>query len=74
MLVMAFDRFTAINEISGMDIPIKRSAIAYARMRDPALLRYYYNAKTISILKSSEIVGSSPTDIFKEGTAIRRFS
>ena len=62
--LMAFDRHSAIKEIAELDIPVKRSAIAYAHMRDPALLRYYYNAKTMHILKSSEIVGSSPTDIF----------
>ena len=48
--LMVFDRHSAIKEIAELDIPVKRSAIAYAHMRDPALLRYYYNAKTMPFL------------------------
>ncbi len=53
-----------IEEINNTAMPIKRSAIAYAHMRDPALLRYYYKVKMLPIINSTELVGSSPTDIF----------
>ncbi len=45
-------------------IHVKRSDIAYAHMRDPKLLRYYYKAKTVSMLGGSDIEVSSPTDLF----------
>jgi len=53
-----------LEEIKKAEIPVKRSAIAYAHMRDPALLRYYYKVKMLPIINSSELSGSSPTDIF----------
>ncbi len=45
-------------------IKVKRSTIVYQHMRDPALLRYYYTMKVQPILSSTELAGSSPTDIF----------
>ncbi len=43
---------------------IKRSDIVYKHMRDPAMLRYYYKAQTVSAMNNLQIEGSSPTDIF----------
>lgn len=46
------------------NVSVKRSAIAYQHMRDPALLRYYYRIKMQPITDKLHIEGSSPTDIF----------
>ena len=43
---------------------LKRSAIVYQHMRDPALLRYYYKVKTLPLIERLDLSGSSPTDIF----------
>lgn len=42
----------------------QRTDIIYKNMRDPAMLKYYYKFKTLSLLDKSEIEGSSPPDIF----------
>ena len=41
-----------------------RSATVYKNMRDPALLKYYYRFRTVSLLQRNELEGSSPPDIF----------
>ncbi len=46
------------------DIGVKRSDIAYQNMRNPALLKYYYKNKTVSLMEGDEMSGSSPPDIF----------
>lgn len=43
---------------------VERSDAVYRRMRDPALLKYYYKMKTVSGIQGMEIAGSSPTDLF----------
>ena len=43
---------------------LKRSAIVYQHMRDPALLRYYYKVKTLPLIERLDLSGSSPTDVF----------
>ncbi|MDE1850627.1 MAG: hypothetical protein KGH54_02420 [Candidatus Micrarchaeota archaeon] len=42
----------------------QRSSVVYRNMRDPAMLRYYYRSKTISLMEREEIQGSSPPDLF----------
>lgn len=42
----------------------QRTDIIYRNMRDPAMLKYYYKFKTLSLLDKKEVEGSSPPDIF----------
>jgi DNA repair protein NreA len=58
------DRDAIINELSGNYPNVKRSDIVYKHMKDPALLRYYYRIKMLPVTSSTEMVGSSPTDLF----------
>ncbi|HUY70048.1 MAG TPA: hypothetical protein VMV00_00565 [Candidatus Baltobacteraceae bacterium] len=58
------DRAEMIRELGAISPAVKRSDIVYKHMRDPALLRYYYNVKTMKLLDRMEISGSAPTDIF----------
>lgn len=46
------------------NLEVKRSAIAYSNMHDPALLKYYYKNKTVDLMNENDISGSSPPDIF----------
>ncbi|MDE1828363.1 MAG: hypothetical protein KGH65_04340 [Candidatus Micrarchaeota archaeon] len=46
------------------DGPYQRSSVVYRNMRDPAMLKYYYRFKTISLMDREEIQGSSPPDLF----------
>ncbi len=60
---MELDKEGIVNELS--DSPkVKRSAIAYQHMRDPALLRYYYRVKMMPATDRLDLSGSSPTDVF----------
>ncbi|MEM7813862.1 MAG: Nre family DNA repair protein [Candidatus Aenigmatarchaeota archaeon] len=43
---------------------IEHTPAAYRRMRDPALLRFYYSIKAMKMLDAMELSGSSPPDIF----------
>ncbi len=52
-----------LKELDGK-IGVKRSDIVYRHMRDPALLRYYYRLKMLPLTSKTELVGSSPTDLF----------
>ncbi len=51
-------------QVQGKPYNVKRSAIVYQHMRDPALLRYYYKIKTQPMTDRLDLQGSSPTDIF----------
>ncbi len=51
-------------QLQGKYYNVKRSAIVYQHMRDPALLRYYYRIKTQPMTDRLDLQGSSPTDIF----------
>lgn len=51
-----------LNELAKQKII--RSPAIYQKMRDPALLRFYYYAKNKTLLDRLEIDGSSPPDIF----------
>ncbi|MDE1825907.1 MAG: hypothetical protein KGH61_05340 [Candidatus Micrarchaeota archaeon] len=42
----------------------ERTSIIYKNMKDPALLKYYFKTKTLSMLDKEEIEGSSPPDVF----------
>ncbi len=59
----SLDRNSIIDEL-GSGYSVKRSDIIYRHMRDPALLRYYYKLKMMPLTSKTEIVGSSPTDLF----------
>ena len=59
------DRSAVLEELDGnKGFGVKRSDIVYRHMRDPALLRYYYRVKMLSLTSKTELVGSSPTDLF----------
>ncbi len=47
-----------------MSLNINRTGTVYLNMRDPKFMRQYYRFKTIDMIKSNEIYGSSPPDIF----------
>ena len=53
-----------IQELAVSTPGIKRSEVVYQHMRDPALLKYYYKMKAVSLMSGNEIAGSSPTDLF----------
>ncbi len=59
----SLDRNSIIDEL-GSGYSVKRSDIIYRHMRDHALLRYYYKLKMMPLTSKTEIVGSSPTDLF----------
>lgn len=46
------------------DLNYIRSPIVYRNMRDPALLKYYYKSRTLSLFEKNKVEGSSPPDIF----------
>src|SRR5690349_15610493 len=54
----------SLDKASSKEDLYKRTNIIYQNMRDPAMLKYYYKFKTLSLLEKSEIEGSSPPDIF----------
>ncbi|MGC8478724.1 MAG: Nre family DNA repair protein [Candidatus Micrarchaeia archaeon] len=58
------ERLKMIRELETSTPGVKRSEIVYKHMKDPALLRYYYKMKTLSSIGSTEVLGSSPTDLF----------
>ncbi|MDE1810822.1 MAG: hypothetical protein KGH66_02165 [Candidatus Micrarchaeota archaeon] len=58
------ERLEMIKELNSLVPAVKRSDVVYRHMRDPALLRYYYSAKTMNLLDKMELSGSAPTDIF----------
>ena len=58
------ERLEMIKELNSIAPAVKRSDVVYRHMRDPALLRYYYTAKTMNLLDKMELSGSAPTDIF----------
>ena len=58
------ERAEMIKELNTLAPAVKRSDIVYRHMRDPALLRYYYSAKTMKLLDRMDLSGSAPTDIF----------
>lgn len=41
-----------------------RSPTVYKNMKDPAMLKYYYKFKTLSLFEKNEVEGSSPPDLF----------
>ena len=43
---------------------VRKTSSVYVNMRDPRFLKHYYRFKTIDLIKSEEILGSSPPDIF----------
>ncbi len=43
---------------------VKKSFSVYENMRNPFFLKKYYKFKTIDLIKSNEIYGSSPPDLF----------
>jgi len=58
------NRVELLQKLTEMQLTVKRSTTVYRHMRDPALLRYYYSMKMMPVLNKTELVGSSPTDIF----------
>ena len=59
------ERGAILDELAGQKATgVKRSDIVYRHMRDPALLRYYYRIKMLQLTSKTELVGSSPTDLF----------
>lgn len=46
------------------DFTIRKSSSVYENMRNPRFLKRYYRFKTIDLIKTNEIYGSSPPDIF----------
>jgi hypothetical protein len=61
--VKTVNRHELIKELNNSS-SVKRSDIVYRKMRDPALLRYYYKIKTVSSITGNSVYGNSPTDIF----------
>jgi len=57
-MALSLDKATSKEDL------FKRTNIIYQNMRDPALLKRFYQFKTLSLLDKSEIEGSSPPDIF----------
>ena len=43
---------------------IARTGTVYRNMKDPAFLKYFYKSLTIGKVKSNDIYGSSPPDLF----------
>ena len=61
----SLDRSAMLDELDDQKaVGVKRSDIVYRHMRDPALLRYYYRIKMLPLTSKTELVGSSPTDLF----------
>lgn len=46
------------------DMTVKKSFSVYENMRNPYFLKRFYKFKTIDMIKTNEIYGSSPPDIF----------
>lgn len=46
------------------DMTVKKSFSVYENMRDPVFLKKFYKFKTIDMIKTNEIYGSSPPDLF----------
>jgi len=64
-LKSVIDRTKILTELNALtQQKIIRSPIIYQRMKDPALLKFYYYAKNKTLIDRLEIEGSSPPDLF----------
>jgi hypothetical protein len=43
---------------------VERTDLVYRNMRSPSFMRAYYRMKTLSMIKGSEVEGSTPPDLF----------
>ena len=46
------------------DLTVRKSLSVYENMKDPSFLKKFYKFKTVEMIKSNEIYGSSPPDLF----------
>ncbi len=61
----SIDRGKILDELNALtQQKVIRSPIIYQRMKDPALLKFYYYAKNKTLIDKLEIDGSSPPDVF----------
>lgn len=65
MASVSLDRKKMIEDLNKLASQnVIRSPAVYQRMRDPALLRFYYYAKSKPLIDRLDIEGSSPPDLF----------